>query len=192
MTTVDICSPNMTTTTIFFSPDPSISVNLENGDKASNVLTKSSLMLILSPVSLVLGWSPYLSWSLYQEIILGEEELQLQFCLPLLLLMTANPVIQGKLGGIKEMLMAGKRGSKPESLQGSPLHAVSPDNKPATLKTAKSCKTNTSCKFVVTLPTPSFHEEDILQTDEIFLGNFITSGSVERANAKDEKFQNSF
>ena len=72
------------------------------------------------------------------------------------------------------MLMAGKRGSKPESLQGSPLHAVSPDNKPATLKTAKSCKTNTSCKFVVTLPTPSFHEEDIsvsFQTDDAFSGN---------------------
>ena len=83
MTTVDICSPNMATTTVFFSPDLSFSLNLENGDKASNILTKSSLMLIHPPVSLVLGWSPYLSWLLYQEIILGEEELQLQFCLML-------------------------------------------------------------------------------------------------------------
>ena len=68
--------------------------------------------------------------------------------------------------------MAGKRRSKPESIQGSPLHAVSPDNKHSNLKKTKSFKT--SCKFFVTLPTPSFHEEDIsvsFQTDDAFSGN---------------------
>ena len=165
MSSVDICSPNQTTTTVFFSPDPLNSANLDNSVNISNVLSKNSLMLVLSPISLLFGWTPYLSWSLYQAITFKSNELEVEFLLPLLLLMAVGPLIHGKLKGKAGLLLFRRNPSKIESLPGSPRHgSVSPDNKSVSnmMIRRKSYKNEKSCRFFVTLPTPSAHEAEFV------------------------------